>query len=185
MPFTNCERDFSPIEIEKFFHPDMLSQLYLDKISNFWKNDSIKSFLHPSHGNFSREPGFLDGYHYRSIGGKLLQVDVFKSQGIAIEAMEALKNDVAALIFSGDSYGEFYETLRDLYWSKDTQKRIEDKWWWSIYGLGYAQRSIFINKWNTIIRAGNLKDDLSESTRILMEDTAIEIARRVDVLSEL
>ena len=186
--FMSCEKIFSPIGDIKFFHPDRLSQLSLDNIGDFWKDDTIKRVEHPLHGIFGSNPKLLDGYRYFSNKGKVWSVSVFESMESAIDAMEKRIPDVSALVFPGDSYGdwdkEIYEEYRDRYWSADTQKRIKDRWWWSIYILGNAQRGIYINKWNTIIEAGNLYDDLSDSSRILLEDAAIEIASRVDALSE-
>ena len=188
LPFTNCEKDFSPVKFEKFFVPDKLSQLSLNHVGNFWANDSIKRVSDYVTANFDLNPGHLASIRYSSKKGNVLEVSVFKNQEISIEAMEERARDVAALIFPGYSYGdwdkEIYEEFRDRYWSKDTQKRIRDKWWWGVYIFGVQQRYIFINKWNTIIGAVNYQDDFSDSSRLHIENAAIEIARRVDALSE-
>jgi hypothetical protein len=185
--FVSCDNGLSTIENKKYFQPDRLSILSLDNICDFWKDDTIKSVEHPLHGIWSSNPGFLDGYRYFSNKGKILAVSVFKTQEIAIDAMEERIKNVSAIIFPGDSYGDWdketYEAFRDQYWSADTQKRLKDRWWWSIYIFGNAQRGIYLNKWNTIIEAGNLNDDLSDSSRILLEDAAIKIANRVEALS--
>lgn len=186
--FMSCEKDFSPIGNKKLFHPDRLSQLSLDSVGDFWASDTINDVSDFVTANFDLHAGHLSSIRYSSEKGKDLAVSVFETQEIAIDAMEERVNNVAALIFPGDSYGDWdketYEAYRDLYWFADTQERIEDRWWWSIYIFGNAQRGIFINKWNTIIEAGNLYDDLSDSTRVLLEDAAIEIADRVEALSE-
>ena len=190
IPFSNCEHDFSPLEpYEKFFHPKNLSKLALDHVGNFWVNDSIKNVSDYVTANFDLHPNHLSSIRYSGKTGNVLEVSVFKSQEIAIEAIEERIPEVAALIFPGDSYGDWdkdiYEWYIDQFWSKDTQKRIKDKWWWGIYGFGVQQRYIFVNKWNTIIGAVNYQDDLSDSARLHIEDAAIEIAKRVDVLSEV
>lgn len=185
---TNCEKDFSPVKFEKFFPPDKLSQLALDHVGDFWANDSIKRVSDYVTANFDLNPGHLASIRYSSKKGNVLEVSVFKNQEISIEAMEERSRDVAALIFPGYSYGDWdkdiYEEFRDRYWSKDTQKRIRDKWWWGVYIFGVQQRYIFINKWNTIIGAVNYQDDFSDSSRLHIENAAIEVARRVDALSK-
>lgn len=62
--------------------------------------------------------------------------------------------------------------------------KLENKRDEKIYIFMVQQRYIYVNKWNTIIGVGYYYDDLSDSTRVLLEDTAIEIANRVDALSE-
>lgn len=190
IPFSNCERDFSPLEPhEKFFHPKNLSKLSMDHLENFWTSDTIRISDYVS-GDYEEYPGYLSGIRYSVKKGNVLSVSVFKTQQIAIEAMNNHIKVVSALLFPGDSYGDWdeetYEWFRDQFWSKDTQKRIKDKWWWGVYiGMGVQQRYISINKWNTIIHAGNYHDDFSDSARVHIEDAAIEIARRVEALSEV
>ncbi|MBN1997035.1 hypothetical protein JW935_05745 [candidate division KSB1 bacterium] len=180
-----CKKDESPLEPEKekLFSPDDLLNLNLKNITSFWGEDSVDRVSDYVTGHFDQRPDHLGSIRCSNNSGNYVEVSVFESQKIAIEAQEERTSDVAALIFSGDTRGKEYEEIRDIYWSSETGKKIKEKWWWGIYIFGVQQRYFYINKWNTIIGVGYYYDNLSDSTRVLLEDTAIEIAKRVDALS--
>ena len=162
--FLNCDHDLSPLEKEKFFHENKLYLLNLGHIDNFWKGDTITSIS--DYTLLSNYPGFIKHIRYHA-NKKVVAVSVFESKELAIDAMEERIPEVSMLIYPGDVH-----------------KKIKDKWWWGIYC--YFQRAVFINKWNTIVEATILDYDYADddSIRVLLEDTALELANRVDALSE-
>lgn len=162
--FFDCEDKLSPSEKEKYFLMDNLPKIQLNQIDDFWKGDTITNISDYTLSKY--HPGFLKHLSYNN-KKKLTAVTVFKSKDMAIDAMEERIKEVSMKIYIGDNH-----------------EKIKEKWWWGIY-LNF-QRAVFINKWNTIVEAAVLDYDYADddSIRILLEDTAIEIAKRVDMLSE-
>ena len=164
LAFLYCDHILSPCDKEKFFHPNNLSKLHLDHIDNFWEDDTVCNIS--DYTLMQDYPGFLRHIRY-SKKSKIVAVTVFISKDMAIDAMEERIEEVSMKIFHGNAHD-----------------KIKDKWWWGIY-LNF-QRAVFINKWNTIVEAACLDYDYADddSIRVLLEDTALEITRRVDALSE-
>jgi hypothetical protein len=155
--FINCEHE----EGIKLFPPEKLSELSLDNIDNFWANDTIDNISDYVTENFHVNPGHLASIRYSSKKGKDLSVSVFKSQKIAIEAMEERRNNVACVIETG------------------TSDVIKGTWWFT----DCIPNSVFVNQWNTIIEVSYYHDNYEEIENILYS-TANELANRVDKLSE-
>lgn len=159
MPFTNCERDFSPIEIEKFFHPDMLSQVYLDKISYFWQNDTIRTQSDPI-AHFRHSYGYLKGLEL--IGNrKSIRVFVFQTKIDAINSAEKYQLSISRITSKG------YEN-----------KYIKEKWW---YVVNNPLHAIHINKYNTIIQIiyhGN-------TTNSFIFQIAYDVLKRIELFSTM
>ena len=149
---------------ELFFPPDKLDKLALEHVGIFWKDDTISNISDYVTANFDLHPDHYKSIRY-SIKKKILAVSVFKSKKSAIQAMEERIGEVALPITRGDS----------------TYKKIKDMWWW---GGSFKKRSvIYINKWNTIIEAGLKNEIPTDSLWIILEDTAIEVANRINRLS--
>ncbi len=154
----NCEKDGSPKEI--IFDSQKLPQLILQDVGSFWDDDSIKQISDYMGAYFVDHSGFLDGVGY--YGDKnIIVVSVFKSQADAIEAMELRRNNVAAIIDEGGKH-----------------ELIKGKWWFA----RDPYNAIFVNRLNTIIEAAYYYPSYEEIDNILIE-TAVEIARRIDSLS--
>jgi hypothetical protein len=134
----------------------MLPYLHLDDINDFWTGDTIVNRNHTEFGLFRRFDGFLEGFIYSSME-KSIAVSVFKSQSLAINAIEEWGDDISATIKPGDSY----QKIREI--------------WWQLDG------TLFINKWNTLVQVeySGFNTIIDE----LIENTAIEVANRVDMLS--
>lgn len=158
LSFLNCGKDLSSHK-EKFFDPQKLPLLSLADVNNFWHDDSVKhtSFMD---GIFNDHPGFLGGVRY-SGDKKGVAVSVFKSQADAIDAMELLRNNVAAIIIEGGKH-----------------ELISGKWWHT----KSPSNAVFVNQWNIIIEVDYCYPAYEEIPSILIE-TVAEIARRIEALS--
>ncbi|MBC8183120.1 hypothetical protein H8E88_18610 [candidate division KSB1 bacterium] len=154
----NCQKDGSPKE--SIFDSQKLPQLYLQDVGSFWDDDSIKHISDYMGAYFVDHSGFLDGVGY--YGDKnIIVVSVFKSQADAIQAMELRRNNVAAIIDEGGKH-----------------ELINGKWW---FAKG-PSNAIFVNQLNTIMEVAYYYPAYDELEEILIE-TAVEIARRIDSLS--
>ena len=160
-----CKKDLTSFDKELFFPPDKLDKLALEHVGIFWKDDTISNISDYVTANFDLHPDHYKSIRYSS-KKKILAVSVFKSKKSAIQAMEERIGEVALPIARDDS----------AYW------KIRDTWWWG--GSLKTRRVIFINKWNTIIEAGLFNETPTDSLWLLLEDTAIEIANRIDRLSK-
>lgn len=163
--FIGCDRVFSPLYSlnPKKFDYWKLSSLSLEEITNFWiQNEvNIKTGI----------PGFLDSHP--GIEGciryslrcspenerakyKRIWITVHESQMMALEAMDyTIKNASWGIFLGGNN------------------KFLKEIWW---YTLG----SVYVNKWNTIIRVNYIDYDWNFLSKI-----AAEVAARVDSLSEI
>jgi hypothetical protein len=155
LSFLNCEK-FSLSHKEKFFDPKDLPRLSLEHIGNFWDTDSLKYGSNP----FVSCSTYLAGVELRG-NEKRIDVAVFKSQADAINCMEGRINTVANVIKPG--------TSNDI---------LKGKWW---FGDGIPN-AVFVNQWNTIVEVCHYHPDY-EGVKTLLMETAAEIARRVDSLS--
>jgi hypothetical protein len=159
LSFINCDKN--PLSHkEKFFEPQKLPLLSLEKVNNFWQDDSIKHTSNYIDGSFNNHSNFLVGISYRG-DIKGVGISVFKSQTDAIEAMKLRRNNVAAIIEPGNSSEIF-----------------KGKWWYT----DNIPNAVFVNQWNTITEVSYYHLNYEEVRTSLME-TAIEIARRIDSLS--
>ena len=165
-------------ECEKFFPSEEISQLSLDNVCNFWKYDSIRTISDYVTFSFDADSNHISSIMYHSYGGKMISVSVFSSKESAILAMEYRANDVSAVILPEDSC---YLAKFEQHWCSNSTMDINEKCWYGQYGN--FQRAIFLNKWNTIVETANLNDDFSDSTRVLLEDAILEVAKRVNELS--
>jgi len=156
LSLINCEKDSSVNTKEKFFDPQKLPLLSLEDVVNFWDNDSLEYCSN----YFEDYSGYQDGLNLRC-DEKGISVVVFVSQAKAIEAMERLINTVAFIIQPG--------TPNEI---------LKGKWW---FGDGIPN-AVFVNQWNTIVEVYCYHTDYEEVETLLME-TAAEIARRIDSLS--
>ncbi len=155
-----CIKNKNPIKpIVKYFDAEKLESLNLDNVNSFWVDDSIKSISEYNNALFENYPGFIKGIRY-SGDKKDINVSVFSTQKVAIDAMEALIKNVACIIH------------------KDTSKSLEDLYWYT----DCIPNVVFTNKWNTIIEVGYYYQKFEEIKELLY-NTAIEISKRVDDLS--
>lgn len=130
-------------------------------MNHFWEGDRVKDISTFIDANFNGHIGFLGGVSY--IGdNRGLSVSVFKSQAMAIEAMKLRRNNVAAIIEPGNP--------TDLF---------AGKWWFS----DNIPNGVFVNQWNTIVEVFIYHPDY-EAVKSLLIETAKEITRRIDVLSD-
>ena len=160
LSFINCEKNPSSHN-EKFFDPQKLPLLSLAEVNHFWQDDSIKYTSNFIDGIFNDYSGFLGGVRY-SGDKNIIGVSAFKSQANAIEAMDLRRNNVAAIILEGGKH-----------------ELISGKWWFA----KSPSNAVFVNQWNTIIEVAYYYPAYEELENILIE-TAAEIARRIDALSE-
>lgn len=160
LSFLNCGKNPSSNK-EKFFDSQKLPLLSLEEVNHFWQDDSIKHISNFIDGSFNDHSGFLGGISYLG-EHKGVAVSVFKSQADAIDAMELRRNNVAAIIEPGNS-----------------TEVLKEKWWFS----ENIPNIVFFNQWNTIAEVYYYQPDYEEVKTILME-TAAEIARRIDSLSD-
>ena len=148
---------------EKFFNPENLTSLNLANIDIFWDDNSKIDTI------FSGGGGELFNQHYGFLGGinvfqakKNVWISVFKNRDATIDAMESRIDNVASIIEEG------------------TSDKITCTWWYSYDGWNSA---IFVNKWNTIIEV-LYSEANNEVIENMLIDTANELAKRVDNLSE-
>ncbi|MBC8182646.1 hypothetical protein H8E88_16220 [candidate division KSB1 bacterium] len=159
--FINCDKN--PISPDKkYFSPENLSKLALDSLEAFWQGDSITHISHYVTENFERHRGFLDALRYSVFCKEGLAVSVFKTKTMAIDAIEERKHEVQCLIRSGE-----------------TNEVIKEKWWYSSCITPF----VCINKNTTIVEAFFIAADY-EKVKDLLIETTLEIASRVDSLSE-
>jgi hypothetical protein len=154
---SGCEKDNQNI---KFFHPEDIPLLDLASLPDFWSDISNLDTSYYMGAIFESDSGFLDGIR---ISGEEqgVCVSVFKTDTIAINAMERRIDDVACLFETG------------------TTDEIETKWWFS----DCIPNIISINQWNTIIEVYYYHNDF-EAVRNILIDTGKEIAGRIDNLSK-
>ncbi|MBN2091210.1 hypothetical protein JW964_16480 [candidate division KSB1 bacterium] len=160
LSFIKCEKD-PTAHHEKFFDPQKLPQLSLEKVNHFWQDDSIKNISNFIDATFNEHSKFLDCVRY---SGKknVIGVSIFQSQTDAIDAMELRRNNVAAMITVGGK-----------------NELISGKWWLT----QSPSNSIFLNQWNIIIEVAYYYPSYEEIPGILI-GTAAEIAKRIDSLSD-
>jgi len=158
LSFISCSKDFSPLTT-KYFNPQKLPLLKLENLDNFWQGNAITHKSSVS-GIFSMTSGFMDGLRYSSKGRGVIAVSVFKSQEDAIKIMKERIDNVAAIIYDGDS-----------------NDKIKDIWWYSL------SSAIFINHNNTIIEASGINNEY-EKAKDLLTETTLEISNRIERLSE-
>jgi len=151
---VNCKTLLNPKE--KFFDPKDLSKLSLENIVNFWEKDSLKYYSN----YFKNYLDYIGGVGLRD-DKKRVGVAVFVSGAKAIECMEGRINTVASVIKPG------------------IHNEILKGTWWFTDGLSSC---VFANQWNTIIEVYYTEVDYEEVKTLLIE-TASEIAKRVDSLS--
>ena len=137
-----------------------MSLLELEDVGNFWSGDSIKHISDYICSCFENHPGFINGARYNGVN-KNIGVSVFNSQTAAIEAMDGRINTVACVIQSGVN--------NDI---------LKGKWWFS----DCIPNIIFVSQWNTIVEVNCYFSDY-EQVKTLLIETAAEIAKRVDLLS--
>lgn len=160
--FLACHRNPSALEQkERFFDPKDLSRLSLEEMNHFWEGDRIKHISTINDAIFGSHPGFLGGIEYRG-DTRGISVSVFKSQAMAIEAMELLRKNVAAVIEPGNP--------PDLF---------PGPWWFT----DNIPNAVFVNQWNTIVDVFIYHPDYKAVENLLLE-TAKEIAGRVDAFSD-
>jgi len=172
----SCENQKN--ECDKYFPPENITVLSLESIGDFWKADTIENISDYVTASFNLDSNHIESIFYLSCKGKAVAVSVFSSKESAIAAMEYRINEVSAVILPEDSC---YSSNFDPHWCSSFKLNIEEKCWYGQY-LNF-QRSIFINKWNTIVETVNLNDDFSDSSRILLAGAVLEVAKRVDKLS--
>ena len=156
--FTSCKDDVNSSQ-EIIFHQDDISELSIQDLSEFWNGDSVytEKIMEYILENYE---GYLGGLGYRTENFKTISVNVFKSSEIAIEAMEYYRSNISAMSAEGDS-----------------NEIIKEKWW---YVVGTNNKSIWVNKNNTILFVSNtLSDDENVSI-----STAAELISRVEALSK-
>jgi hypothetical protein len=158
--FISCDED--ELQQKEIFNTSELSKLSLNDIDNFWNNDNIKRVLDfTEDAIFNTHPAYLGGIRYE--GEKnVISVTVFNSQITSIEAMELRRNNAATIIKDGAKHDS-----------------ISGKWWFG----DTPPYTIFLNKINTIIEVTyNYYPTYAENETVLIQ-IAIEIAQRIDSLS--
>lgn len=108
---------------------------------------------------FRTYEGFLKNSRYESTH-KVVEINVFRSKQIAIDAMEEFRTLISAITIEGD------------------EKNIFGEKWWYIQDSSY--RSIWVNKYNTILFVSN---SFSADNKIIV-DTALEIINRIQSLTK-
>ena len=144
----------------KKFNAESIQDLDLANIDGFWDAgiDIDTSYFMGS--LFESDTGFIDGIRL-SGGEKSVSVSVFKTQEIAINAMQALIGDVACVIEEG------------------TTDEIKDTWWFS----DCIPDIVAVSKLNTIIRVSIYSRDFN-TMKDTLYSTANEISFRVQQLGE-
>ena len=164
--FTHCNKDFSPLwDIPhvktKYFDPQKLPMLRLDSLEYFWQGDTITHKSNYITEIFNRNPSFLDALRYSCRGRGGVGISVFKSQADAFKMMRERIDDVAGVIYNGNS-----------------NNKIKDIWWYAKW-----LPAIFINHNNTIIET-YIFDYNYDKVKDLLIETALEISKRMEDLSE-
>ena len=144
----------------KIFNAESLNDLDLARIDGFWEAGIDIDTSYYMGSLFENDTGFIDGIRL-SGGEKYVGVSVFKTQEIAINAMQALIGDVACVIEEG------------------TSDVIKDAWWFS----DCIPDMVFVSKLNTIIQVGIYSLDFS-TVKDTLYRTANEISARVFEHSE-
>lgn len=148
-------------EQEKFFEPDKISLLELEAIDGFWSNEQTKNTSFDMGAHFTNYTGFIKGLKY-SENKRAVWISVFKSQAMAIDAMQFRSKDVACVIESGNT---------DV---------VKGKWWFSKCS---GTNIVIVNQWNTIIEV-DCDHANFEEVKSLLYNTLNELAQRVDDLSK-
>ncbi len=138
------------------FQTNDLAGLGLANIGDFWTDDKPQVREDRSAANFQRETTYVGGLRYMG-KNKRVEVAVFKSDGDAIKAMEALRADVASVIESGDT-----NTLVGL------------KWWFT----SGIPNGVFVVCRNTVVTVACYQPPYADS-KIMLQETAASIADRI------
>jgi|SRR3989339_404382 len=155
---ASCKDDINSSK-ELLFNSENILKLSIDDLNTFWQEDSIWFSVNPT-AFFENYEGFLKNSRYESETHKVIEINVFQSKQIAINAMEEFRTLISAITLEGDPKNYFGER------------------WWYIQGSSF--RSIWVNKYNTIIFVSNSS---SEDDNITI-NTATEILGRIESLSE-
>ena len=156
LTLISCVRDKSYNPYTIFFDSEDLPLLSLENLPGFWDNASLE-FSNNYNRSYRSSSGFAEGIRLQS-DEREVGVAVFVSQQKAIEAIEARAALASVMIYNGDSYNV-----------------LKSKWW-------FSDSAIFVNQWNTIIEVVSFDSDF-ENVKTLLMETAAEIARRIDALS--
>ena len=157
LSFLSCQKNLNRYQEEKHFDPKELSNLSLDTIDTFWGIDSAVTISN----YFNHYPEYTGGIELKG-DHKGIAVAVFESQEKAIECMERRIKLVANVIIPGVP-----------------NEILQGKWWYPD-GLNNV---VFANQWNTIIEVSYGGSEYEE-VRILVMETAAEIIKRIDSLSQ-
>lgn len=133
----------------------------METIDGFWNDDLIKNTSYDMGAHFENYNGFIKGIKY-SENKRAVWISVFKTQAMAIDAMQLRSADVACVIESGNT---------DI---------VKGKWWFSKCS---GTNIVIVNQWNTIIEVDYDHANFEEVQNILF-NTSNELAKRVDNLSK-
>jgi hypothetical protein len=156
-----------PIPQGKYFSIRYLEDLDLININNFWQDDSI--YYWGSAGMFS-DTGFLKSIEYRNSletditqgVHKEITVNVFKTTEFAIKALHNSKRWNQAITYYGKQDGP-----------------IKDLWYFIGDSINPSYTFICLQKLNTVINI-----TCYPNNNEIIINTLVEIARRIDELSE-
>jgi hypothetical protein len=143
---------------KNYFDPQKLDQLKLANIRNFW--DEGSSLDTSSFHYYRYDIGFLNTLEVHNKKHSRIDVSVFQLKIDCVRAMENRRNNVAAVFHIG------------------SQNIIKGHWWFTEGWNGL----VVVNQLNTLVEVEIFSD--YETVKDSLFQTAKEIARRIDVLSE-
>jgi hypothetical protein len=139
------------------FRTNDLASLDLANVGDFWKDDQAHIREDRSAANFQREKSYAGGLRF--VGkSKRVEVAVFKTEGDAIKAMEALRADVASVIEPGDT------------------NRFGGLKWWFTSGI---PNGVFVVCRNTVVTVACYQPPYAES-KSMLQATAATIDDRIN-----
>lgn len=156
-----CNNSTSVEEVEKYFNPNDLEKLEIEKYEEFWESHLNNDTIFVKVNNFNFDERILEAIEY-NCDSKRIEVIVYSSKEAAMSIMDEIINSVPCVIIEGDS------------------KLMEEKTWWY---SACIPNMIIINQWNTITRVSEYHNDF-ESIKEKLMGTALNIADRVDDISK-
>jgi hypothetical protein len=162
--------EMGPDMHEKYFDPNRIDSLHLDKLDGFWienASQSIQRSISPEY----KVPGFMDAIYIQSLG-RDIGFYVFLTRDAAVKEMEQ-------------------RTLMTLYYIyPGTPNEMNWPWWYELY---YRDYGVYLNIRNTLLKISMDSCILvnntnycsnSDSLEFVVKEKAIKLAEMIEHLSE-
>lgn len=156
--FLSCEKKNPDNDPFKIFDLDEIELLDIESLTDFWGEIIEIDTFYRNSSSIQNDTNFIGGVRFNcKNAGQYIEFYVFKSKDAALKDMSVTINTVACIIQEGKS------------------DKVQGDWWYT----ECIPNSVFVSKWNTIIKVSYGAGDF-ESVQDLLYETVNEILERMD-----